>query len=133
MLQSPSVPLNGYQPLLHKRRPTLNSTMHLPVERALRRLGENISRARRSRQWTQKDLAARIDASLSTVTRMEAGDSGVAIQHIARALHVFGELDAFELLLDASRDTVGLVLMEEKLPQRVRARKNRPAAKTTEK
>ena len=55
--------------------------MHLPVERALRRLGENISRARRSRQWTQKDLAARIDASLSTVTRMEAGDSGVAIQH----------------------------------------------------
>ena len=45
---------------------------------------------------------------------MEAGDSGVAIQHIARALQVFGELDAFELLLDASRDTVGLVLMEEK-------------------
>lgn len=111
--------------------PTLNTAIPLPVERALRRLGENISRARRSRQWTQKALAARIDASLSTVTRMEAGDPGVAIQHIARALQVFGELDALELLLDASRDTVGLVLMEERLPLRVRARKSLPTAKTT--
>ena len=71
--------------------------MHLPVERALRRLGENISRARRSRQWTQKDLAARIDASLSTVTRMEAGDSGVAIQHIARVSVLLEHASFFEI------------------------------------
>lgn len=97
-----------------------SSPIPLPVERALLRVGENISRARRRRQLSQESLAERIGASVNTVRRMEAGHPGTALQHFARALQVFGELDQFAELMDTAADSVGLVLMDEKLPQRVR-------------
>jgi ribosome-binding protein aMBF1 (putative translation factor) len=87
------------------------------------RLGQNISLARRRRNMSQQMLAERIGASVNTVRRMEDGLAGTALQHIARALHVFGELDKLEGLMDTAQDSVGLVLMDEKLPQRVRARR----------
>ncbi|HSV36066.1 MAG TPA: helix-turn-helix transcriptional regulator [Ramlibacter sp.] len=103
------------------------SPIPLPVDRALRRLGQNVSMARRRRHMSQEDLAARIGASVNTVRRMEGGHPGTALQHLARALQVFGELDKLEGLLDTSQDTVGLALMDEQLPQRVRASgKTRP-------
>lgn len=51
---------------------------------------------------------------------MEEGEPGIALQHLARALHVFGELDKLESLLDSSQDTIGLVLADQALPKRVR-------------
>lgn len=63
----------------------------LPVERAIRKPGSDISLARRRRHISQASLAERIGASLSTVRRMEKGD-------------------------------VGLMLMDERLPKRVRSR-----------
>lgn len=69
---------------------------------------------------SQEALAQRIGASVNTVRRMEDGYPGTAIQHLARALQVFGELARLEQLLDTSQDTVGLALMDENLPQRVR-------------
>lgn len=98
----------------------------LPVERALRRIGRGISLARRRRHMSQDMLAERIGASVNTVRRMEEGSPGTALQHFARALQVFGELDKLELLLDSSHDTVGLTLMEENLPQRVRRPRRTP-------
>lgn len=65
-------------------------------------------------------LAERIGASLNTVRRMKSGHPGTALQHLARALQVFGELDKLEALLDTPHDLVGLVVMDEKLPKRVR-------------
>ena len=96
------------------------STPSLPVTRILNRLGQAISLARRRRHLTQQDLADRIGASAHTVRRLEAGHPGAALVHFARALQVFGELDKLDQLLDTSQDTIGLILMDEKLPQRVR-------------
>lgn len=76
---------------------------------------------------SQQMLAERIGASVNTVRRMEDGFAGTALQHIARALQVFGELDKLEALLEAPQDSVGLALMDEKLPQRIRARRRAPA------
>lgn len=92
------------------------------------RLGENLSRARRRRHMSQAMLAERIGASVNTVRRMEEGFAGTALQYIARALQVFGELNKLEALLDASQDDVGLALMEQRLPQRVRSRPRTPEA-----
>ena len=39
---------------------------------------------------------------------------------LARALQVFGELEKLNQLLDTPEDTIGLTLMNERLPQRVR-------------
>ena len=100
----------------------MESPIPLPVERALRKLGEDISLARRRRHISQASLAERMGASLSTVRRMEKGDVRVPIHFIARALHVFGEIRALEQLLDTANDDIGLTLMDERLPKRIRKR-----------
>lgn len=69
---------------------------------------------------SQEDLAGRIGASVNTVRRLEDGYPGTALQHFVRALHVFGEIDKLDQLLDTPHDAIGLVLMDEKLPQRIR-------------
>ncbi|WP_374339901.1 multiprotein-bridging factor 1 family protein [Methyloversatilis sp.] len=93
-----------------------------PVERAIRKLGSDISLARRRRHISQASLAERMGASLSTVRRMEKGDLRVPIHFFARALHVFGEIQALENLLDTAKDDIGLTLMDENLPKRVRSK-----------
>lgn len=101
-------------------RSTKQSSIPLPVSRALEKLGRDISFARRRRQMPQAMLAERIGVSVVTVRRMEAGSPTIAMQTVARALHVFGELERLKQLLDSSEDSIGLALMDEKLPQRVR-------------
>lgn len=98
----------------------------LPVERTLRRLGRGVSLARRRRHMSQQALADRIGASVNTVRRMEAGHPGTALQHLARAMQVFGELDKLEQLLDTAHDTIGLTLMDAELPQRIRSPRRTP-------
>lgn len=67
-------------------------------------------------------MAERIGASLSTVKRREAGDPRVPIHFVARTLHVFREIERLSRLLDTSEDPIGLSLMDEQLPRRIRAR-----------
>jgi transcriptional regulator with XRE-family HTH domain len=102
------------------------SPLPLPVVRSLARLGQAISLARRRRHLSQQDLAERIGSSANTVRRMEAGYPGTALVLIARALQVFGELDKLDQLLDTSHDTIGLTLMDEQLPRRVRKPRKTP-------
>ena len=94
----------------------------LPVERAIRKFGSDISLARRRRHISQASLAERMGASVSTVRHMEKSDLRVPIHFFARALHVFGEIQALENLLDTAKDDIGLMLMDERLPKRVRSK-----------
>jgi transcriptional regulator with XRE-family HTH domain len=94
-----------------------------PVRHAIRKLGRDISLARRRRHFSQSSLAERIGASLSTVRRMEKGDEKVPLHFIARTLHVFGELTSLAQILDTAHDDIGLMLMDEQLPKRIRKKK----------
>lgn len=100
----------------------MESPVPLPVERAIQKLGGDLSLARRRRHISQASLAERIGSSLSTVRRMEKGDMRVPIHFFARALHVFGEIQALEHLLDTPRDEIGLTLVDERLPKRIRSK-----------
>jgi transcriptional regulator with XRE-family HTH domain len=91
-----------------------------PVERALHRLGQDVSTARRMRRLSQEDLAQRIGTSLSTVRRMEDGYPGTALHTFLRALHVLGRLDAVVKVMAMENDVLGMELVREQLPQRVR-------------
>lgn len=104
-----------------------SSSTPIPVERALLKLGADLSLARRRRHISQASLAERMGASLSTVRRMEKGDARIPIHFFARALHVFGEIQALEHLLDTPKDDIGLALMDEQLPQRVRRKSSTPS------
>jgi hypothetical protein len=58
---------------------------------------------------------------------VEKGDGRVALESLARILNVLGELHRIESLLDSATDELGLQLMDEQLPKRVRARRSSPA------
>jgi transcriptional regulator with XRE-family HTH domain len=97
------------------------------VARALAKLGRDISLARRRRRLTQASLADRSGIGLNTVRRLEQGAPRGSIEHLARILNVLGELGRLERLLDSGSDEVGLLMMDEDLPQRVRARRSKVA------
>lgn len=94
------------------------------VVRAIAKLGEDVSRARRRRRFSRASLAERSGVSEATVKRLEKGDGGVALENLARILNVLGELKRIEDLLDGATDELGLQLMDEQLPKRVRARRS---------
>jgi transcriptional regulator with XRE-family HTH domain len=101
-----------------------NYPLPLPAVRALAKLGRDISLARRRRRLSQASLAERSGIGLNTLRRLEKGEPSGSIEHLARTLHVLGEIERLEHLLDTGADTVGLVMMDEALPQRVRRRRS---------
>jgi ribosome-binding protein aMBF1 (putative translation factor) len=103
-----------------KSRVNKSLPLPLPVSRAVTKLGEDINRARRRRSMTQQSLAERIGASVTTIKRMEAGDPRIPLHFLARTLYVFGEIDRLSQLLDSGQDEIGLNLMDEQLPKRIR-------------
>lgn len=106
----------------------METPLPLPAERAIRKLGRDISLARRRRHISQASMAERMGASLSTLQRMEKGDPRVPVHFLARALHVLGDIQALERLLDTSNDDIGLALMDEQLPKRVRKKSSTSGA-----
>lgn len=98
---------------------------NIPVDRALKALGQSIELARRRRGMSQADLASRMGVSVSTVRRLEDGHSGTALTYLGSALQVFGELEKLRLLLDTPTDSVGLALMDAELPTRVYSNRRR--------
>jgi ribosome-binding protein aMBF1 (putative translation factor) len=102
---------------------TLPLPLPLPVDRAIRKLGSDVSLARRRRHISQASLAERIGASVSTIRRMEQGDARVPIHFFARTMQVFGVLDALGQLIDTAQDDIGLTMMDAQLPQRVRSKR----------
>jgi len=94
-----------------------------PVALALKKLGADLALARRRRRFTQESMAERLGISEATVRRMERGDTGISIGTLAQAFYVLGELDKITQLLDTASDDIGLSLMNEQLPQRVRRKR----------
>lgn len=101
----------------------LESTLPIPVKRAVRKLGRDIRDARRRRRVPVALQAERAGMSRSTLNRIEKGDVGVSMGYYASALMALGLLDHIALLADPGRDAVGRALEEEYLPQRIRLRR----------
>jgi transcriptional regulator with XRE-family HTH domain len=105
----------------------MRSSVHdlLPsgLRRSLSKFGKDLARARRKRRLTAAMVAERIGVAKSTYARMEKGDPAVAMGAYAMALFVLGFGDALGDLVDVRKDEHGLILDEERLPQRVRIKK----------
>ena len=101
----------------------IQSLMPLPVKRAIEKFGSNLALARRRRRLSQQSMAERIGVSVASLRRLEKGDPGLSWGTIARALYVMGEIEKLGDLLDTAKDNIGLVLMDEQLPRRIRRKK----------
>ena len=95
------------------------------VKRSLSKLGADLATARRKRGLTAAAVAERMCVGKNTYLRVEKGDPTVMLGVYAMALFVLGFGDKFRELVDPSRDDIGLMLDEERLPKRVRMKKPR--------
>ncbi len=92
----------------------------LPVQRNLRKLGQDIRDARRRRRIPVAIMAERASISRMTLNKVEKGDPGVAMGIYATILFILGMADRIGGIVDVTTDTVGLELEAEHLPQRIR-------------
>ncbi|XBS69573.1 helix-turn-helix transcriptional regulator [Acerihabitans sp. KWT182] len=90
------------------------------VEQALKKLGRDIQDARKRRRISTSLMAERIGITRATLSRLEAGEPKVSMGSYAIALYVLGKLDDLENIVDRTRDPLGLDLMDEQLPVRIR-------------
>ena len=105
----------------------MRSSVHdvLPpkVRRSLTKFGADLSVARRKRHLTTAMMSERLGVAKSTYVRVEKGDPTVSMGVYAMALFVLGFGDAFADLVDASSDEQGLLLDAQRVPRRVRPKK----------
>ena len=92
-----------------------------PVRRALRKLGMDISVARRRRDISTLLMAERAFINRNTLAKVEKGEPGVSLGIYASVLFVLGMTDRLADLADPARDPLGQDLEEGHLPKRVRS------------
>ncbi len=97
-----------------------NSTVPIPVRRALRKLGQDIRDARLRRRIPTEIMAERASISRTTLYKIENGDVNVSMGTYSTILFVLGMIDRVKSLADANIDAVGRQLEEEHLPKRIR-------------
>lgn len=88
------------------------------------RIGRNLQLARKRRRKTVQQAAEMIGTSVSSVRRMEAGDPSVKFGTFLAALEVF-QLDESLRFAEPEDDLIGLTLDKQRLPQRVRQKKEK--------
>ena len=94
------------------------------VKCALAKFGHDIAIARKKLNLTVLTMAERLGVAKSTYIKVEKGDPSVAMGTYAMALFVLGLSEALGDIVDARRDDQGLLLDIERLPKRVRMRKD---------
>jgi DNA-binding XRE family transcriptional regulator len=94
------------------------------LRRSLKKFGADLALARRKRHLTTAMMSERLGVSKSTYTRVEKGDPSVAMGVYAMALFVLGFGQGLVELVDPSRDAQGLLLDAQRVPKRVRVRKD---------
>ncbi len=97
----------------------------IPVQRALRKLGQDIRDARLRRRIATAIMAERASISRMTLNKVENGDPGVSLGNYAAVLFALGLAERLGDLADVKTDAVGLELEEERLPQRIRRPRKR--------
>jgi transcriptional regulator with XRE-family HTH domain len=84
------------------------------------KLGENIRTARKRRQWTIEEMAARMFVTRQTLSRLEHGDPGATLSVMVSALWVLGlEKQLFQVAAP-EEDKAGIFLERKHQPERVR-------------
>ena len=90
------------------------------VVQVTERLGQLVNVARRSRRWTQADLAAKAGCSVSTVASAERGDPRLAMYLWLKVLWATGQLERLDAALDPELDAEGVKDLQAQLPKRIR-------------
>ena len=102
---------------------TIHDVLPPKLRRSLTKIGGDISVARKKRNLTVAMMAERLGVAKATYLRVEKGDPSVSMGAYAMTLFVLGFADALSDLVDPSGDDQGLLLDVDRLPKRVRVKK----------
>jgi transcriptional regulator with XRE-family HTH domain len=94
-----------------------------PIERALKRLGENLRTARIRRLFTIEEVAQKIGTGPRAVMDAEKGKASTGISIYAALLWAYDLLQPLEELANPAKDEEGLTLVAAR--GKTRARKSR--------
>jgi len=92
------------------------------MEERVRQIGRNLQLARKRRRKTVRQAADMMGTSISSVRRMESGDSTVKFATYMAALEVFQLEDSLRFA-EPEDDRIGLTLEKQRLPKRIRQKK----------
>jgi len=104
-------------------RSTVVDILPSKLQRSLGKLGGDIAAARKKRSLTALMMAERVGVAKSTYLKIEKGDPTVAMGAYAMALYALGLDKALGEIVDVRHDDQGLMLDAERLPKRVRVKK----------
>ena len=93
--------------------------VHPRIQRAISKLGNDISHARRARGISQEDFANNIGVSRMTLIRLENGDPGINLGTLTAALHVIGRLDVLTNIADPMNDDITFMQMKGHVPKKI--------------
>ena len=96
------------------------TALPIPARRALKKLGADISVARRRRGISTALMAERAFTTRPTLVKAERGDPGVSLGIYASILFVLGMTDRLANLVEPAQDPLGMALDEDRLPKRIR-------------
>lgn len=99
----------------------MKNSAHLPIPalKALHKLGNDISDARRRRRIPMALMAERTGLSRTTISKIEKGDPTTSMGGYTAVLFALGMLDRLHDLADAMHDSTGRRLEDENLPKRI--------------
>lgn len=92
-----------------------------PIKRSLRRIGLNLANQRKLLGLTAKMVAERAGTSAPTISKLENGE-GASLEITLRVMRVLGLMDAVVAATDPFATARGRLMVDEKLPERVRVR-----------
>lgn len=95
----------------------------ISVRKGLRKLGDDLRKARIRRRLTMVVVAERAGISRETLSKIQKGDPKVSMGAYAMVMMALGMGTDWMDLADIRNDTWGQIIADEDLPQRVRARK----------
>lgn len=103
-----------------------SAPLPIPAQIALKKLGCGIQTARKLRNISQAECAARAHIARGTLAKLEAGDPGVTLTALARVLTVFDLEFLLGDFLSLANDTLGQSLVNDLLPKRVAFKQREP-------
>jgi transcriptional regulator with XRE-family HTH domain len=97
-----------------------NRPIPIPVQRALRQLGEDIVTWRKLQRLTAAQVADRAGVDVKTLRSLEHGEGSASLENTLRVARAVGVLDKLASALDPYATDVGRLRTDERLPTRVR-------------
>ncbi len=102
-----------------------NSTLPRAARKALIKLGEDITVARKKRRISTVSMAERAFISRGTLYKVEKGDPSVSMGIYATVLSILGLVEGLRNVADRGSDTLGLDIDEDRLPKKIQPRRRK--------